>query len=376
VTRRIRCTFVAIVALAFLSAPSAAPPRSLTVSEAIALYAQGNFTSAIRDLSTNRLTVTAFTNAIDAWMAAGDSTTLPRRKVVGAAFALDAIWAATRGMWNDGHSNRDLWGKLVPSEPERVLVLNCYAQGLVVRWVTRQLPASGAPEALEQLLWLTAIGVAEDGHAWHLLEHDILPVARKRLPAEPRFRLADVLARTNSSLGSLRLTSTRRNDILRQESLPSSVTRRIPNAVREIAKLKDDPALVGEAEVRMGYLELRRKDWAKSLAHLDIARSTATEPTLLAATDYFAGWIHEQQQRSDEAIAAYRRAVKITPAMRNLATRLSAQLFLVNERTEAYEILDPALNARPAPLDLLVAVERADARFVPEWLQSIRKALQ
>jgi hypothetical protein len=51
-------------------------------------------------------------------------------------------------------------------------------------------------------------------------------------------------------------------------------------------------------------------------------------------------------------------------------------LYLRNERTEAYAVLDQALNARPAPVDLLVMVERADARFVPDWLASIRKALQ
>jgi hypothetical protein len=62
--------------------------------------------------------------------------------------------------------------------------------------------------------------------------------------------------------------------------------------------------------------------------------------------------------------------------MRNLATRLSALLFLRNERADAYAILDAALNARPAPLDLLVALERADGRFVSEWLASIRRDLQ
>jgi hypothetical protein len=112
------------------------------------------------------------------------------------------------------------------------------------------------------------------------------------------------------------------------------------------------------------------------LMHFDAARSKSTEPTIRAAADYFAGWVFEQLDRADDAIARYRRALAITPTMRNLATRLAALLYLGNERTEAYSVLDLALNARPAPLDLMVVMERADARFVPEWLTSIREALK
>jgi hypothetical protein len=62
--------------------------------------------------------------------------------------------------------------------------------------------------------------------------------------------------------------------------------------------------------------------------------------------------------------------------MRNLAVRLSALLFLAHQRAEAFAVLDPAINARPVEQDLLVTLERADARFVPDWFASIRKALQ
>jgi len=134
--------------------------------------------------------------------------------------------------------------------------------------------------------------------------------------------------------------------------------------------------LSGEVELRIGYLELRRKQWRQAVARLDAARLKAAEPTLRAIADYFAGWAYEQQNQPDEAIVAYRRAHAITPLMRNLTTRLSALLFLRGERTEAYALLDPAVNARPAPTDLLFVFERADARFLPEWLAVIRKAIQ
>jgi hypothetical protein len=54
---------------------------------------------------------------------------------------------------------------------------------------------------------------------------------------------------------------------------------------------------------------------------------------------------------------------------------LSALLFLRDDRSEAYAILDRALNTRPTPVDLLVTLDRGDGRFVEEWLATVRQAL-
>jgi tetratricopeptide (TPR) repeat protein len=190
-------------------------------------------------------------------------------------------------------------------------------------------------------------------------------------------RLADVLSRTNSDLGPLRIDSAAaRIGALRDDEQLGGTEGRITKAITAFQPLLGDPALAGEAALRIGYLELRRGKWREAVARLDAARLTSTEPTLKAIADYFAGWAYEQQKQPDEAIVAYRRAHAITPLMRNLTTRLSALLYLRGDRTEAYALLDPAINARPAPTDLLFVLERADARFVPEWLATIRKAIQ
>lgn len=359
----------------FVVAPQ---PGPLTVQIAVARYASGDFAAAVRDLDTRDLKVAPFTRALDEWIATGDPASEPRRRRIAAAFALDEVWGATRGVLWAIQVNRDPWNNTNADTPDRALLTSSLSQPHVARWAVQQLSAAGTPDATERALWLTAVGIAEDGHAWHRLQSEILPLARKRLPDEPRLRLTEVLARTNIELGSLRdgPGRYRTSNVLRLERLPPSVTGRIPQAIRSFEPLLGDAALSGEIELRIGYLELRRGKWLEALAHFDAARGKATEPTLRAAADYFAGWVHEQQGLEDDAIAAYRRALLITPTMRDLATRLSALLYLHNEREAAYAVLDPALNARPAPVDLLVAVERADARFVPDWLLVIRRALQ
>jgi len=355
------------------SSPQAPASPRLSVTAAVARYAGGDFDAAVRDLGTAGLTATAFTRSLDDWIAGGDAAAQPRRRLVAAAFALDANWAATRTVQNHHLSNWDAWGRVTPHDPDRWTFVDHKSQQLVPLWAVRQLPASGALEPVERTLWLTAIGIAEDGHAWNRLEQEILPRARKRLAGEPRVRLAEVLARTNRDLGTLRESALGRNDVLRVERRSTSG---IAGAIRAFEPLVADAALAGEVALRIGYLELRRNRWPDALARFDAARALPGDPTLVAATDYFAGFVHEQLDQPSEAIAAYRRALAITPLMRNLATRLSALLFLRNERTEAYAVLDPALNARPAPVDLLVAIERADARFVPDWLAELRRALR
>jgi hypothetical protein len=49
---------------------------------------------------------------------------------------------------------------------------------------------------------------------------------------------------------------------------------------------------------------------------------------------------------------------------------------MTEARAEAYVILDRGLNADPAPLDLLLVLERGDARFVPVYLHDLREALR
>ena len=344
---------------------------------AVYLYGRGEFDNAVERLNTRGLFVRQFTRALDAWIAEGGPSLATRRRRVAAAFALDAAWHVTRHPFNTTSTNRDPWGHVVPSDIEKWSLISSWSQPIVAQWIVEQLPAAAAPDDVDRTIGLAAVGFAQDGHAWNRLEHAILPRVRRVLGDDARFRLADVLSRTNSELGPLRLdSSASRIGALRDDQQLGGTEGRIAKAITAFQPLLADPALAGEAALRIGYLEMRRRQWRDALARFEAARLASSEPTLKAIADYFAGWVQEQQEQPDEAIIAYRRAHAITPLMRNLTTRLSALLFLRGERTEAYALLDPAINAQPAPTDLLFVFERADARFVPESLVAIRKVLQ
>ena len=355
-----------VAAVVGLSGLTPRPTPQLSIAAAVEFYQAGEWRRALDALDT-RTSGAQFTAALSGWISSADAASESRRRFVAAAFALDAVWAATRASVRT----------FVFPPNEAVPLRSKQSLGVVAAWAVRQMPAAGAVTSAERVLWLAAIGVAEDAEAWRALHTDVLPLARRRLPDEPRVRLATVLASANVDLGSLRrywienLNPTK----LREERLPSSVTRRIPGAIRSFEVLLTDASLAGEVELRVGYLELRRRSWSEAVKRFEAARTKTADSLLQATAHYLEGWVHEQRGDPDRAIAAYRQALSVTPTMRNLATRLSALLFLRDERTEAYAILDRAVNARPVPIDLLESLECGDSRFVAEWLATVRQGL-
>lgn len=369
-----RLTTGLVVAVLSLSTAVPRAQEALTVQAAVEAYQAGQWRRALEGLDSWEGTAAQLTKELEAWIRAASGTSERQRDVVAAAFALDAVWTATR------HGASTRWQLPLGSTPGggTSALRSHSSQGFLATWAVRQLPAAGAVTATERALWLAAIGIAEDATDWHGMLTDILPLARRRLPDDSRVRLAAVVAQTSSDVRSLRFRNgyTHNFSVLREEGLLSRMTKPIPAAIKALETLFTDASLTGEVELRIGYLELRRRNWPAALTRFDAARARTADPVLLATADYFAGWVHEQLDQPDEAIAAYRRAIAITPTMRNLATRLSALLFLHDERTEAYAVLDRALNARPVTLDLLVSFERGDGRFVDEWLSTVRQGLK
>jgi Flp pilus assembly protein TadD len=136
------------------------------------------------------------------------------------------------------------------------------------------------------------------------------------------------------------------------------------------------PALASEAQLRAAYADIRRRRWRDAIVRIDRLRPQLDEPFLLAVAEYLRGWASEQLDRRDDAIAGYRRALELAPGMRNPTTLLAGQLYLANQREQAYRLLEQ-LYAQPSdPIDLIDHFERGDARLVPEYFRRLREALK
>lgn len=330
---------------------------------------------AIRD--TQRVTAGAFTSALDDLV--GQRGEFRDQGVAVLAFALDNTWRVTRTKVNRLQSSLDPWKRTSLDAPGRAPLTSYIAQGIVAEWVASRIETAQPPEA-RLLVCLAAVGLAEDGHAWHRLERNILPACRRSVGDNPRFQMAGALAASNISLGPLRRDPgvLSRNDVLRNEQLDSAVLDRIPAAIASFDALLPQASLTGEVHLRAGYLELRRRAWPAALNRLNRALATPlTEPLEVASANYLAGWVLEQQNAPLPALEAYGRADLAVPGLRNLSVRRAALMFVhTDQREQAFALLRSALAPVDDVTDLIVTLERGDAHRVPGWLAGLRSFIR
>jgi tetratricopeptide (TPR) repeat protein len=347
-----------------------------TIAAALDQYQAGDHAAAISSVNKVKLTVGALTTEATAWVKAVPAES-PRRSMIAAAFALDLAWTATRVVNRDSPATIDPSG--ARGDFSDISISQQSTPLPIVTWASTLMPVSGPVSVAERAWWLASVEMLEDVAASRAIEAHLVR-ARRRIPDEPRWRLAEAIARARPKLGNWR----RRDDPwligtqhLRAERTPAGAD--ITAAAREFALLAGDtsqPALAAEAETYLGWLELKRKKWADAIPHFTRARQLATEPFILATADYLAGFVHEQMEQPNEAIAAYRRAHAIAPDVRNVATRLAALLYLANQREEAYRIVEASEKRDSGAEDLLALFLRADARFLAGHIGTMRAALR
>ena len=381
-----RLAFLLLIAFTF----GIAPPRSASQDQlqlAFDRYAGGDYAAGLANID-SQLTIGAVRTAAERWMAAGDDSTRARRRRVAAAVMLEAVWAATRHrevLWDFEWTT--IWTR--SWEPR---LADVRAVLPIVAWGCDVISHAQRPHPADSIWFLASVGALQDVRAhsalseyrgqpgpqpaWDpLVRRDLaeghLVHARSSSPGEPRWKLAGLLAEAEREVGFLanhQRPGVLRNGVWRPQALPRIQER--------LATLADDPQVSGEVRLRIAYAEIHRRRWREALVEIDRARSSLTEPFLIAVAEYLHGWASEQLDQQAEAIAAYRRTLEIAPGMRNAITLLAAQLYSANQRTEAYQLLE-AMYASPShPRDLIVQFERGDARLVPAYFTRLREALR
>lgn len=367
------------------------------VADVLDRYDRGEYDAGIASLNLDTLTVGALRTESERWIAAADTAGRARRRLTAAAFAVDALRIATTNADNAPSVEGDWHLGLRPWDA--LSVRSVGARLPVVAWACGLVSGLDTTDPAERWWWLASVGILEDARAWdalvggsklvsnppldpamsRILQEGHLAHARRRFPDEPRWDLAEIVARSRRAVGPsnrpLDLMGLRRADVLRDERHERSEA--IAGVRREFERLaREHPPLAGEAELHAGYLELVARRWRDALTHLERARPLVDEPFLLATLDYFRGWAHERLDEAAEAVASYERAHALAPNVRNLSILLAAQLYLANDRTRAFEVLDSALTASSAPDDLRAMFERGDARLVPDYVARMREGLR
>lgn len=373
-----RVSFLAVAMAACLAtslqvAPGRAQVADPPVADALDRYEAGDFAAAVQMLADGRMRAGSFLPQCDAWIAASQPAEHVRRQIVAAAFAIDLVWTTTQNPSVTGFRRLDYDQAPVKSDPALSPLFFPTAIGAVVPWAIGQMPDAGSSAAVDTAWWPAAVGLLQQGAYWTKV-HQNLARAQARAPG-PRWRLIQAIALAYATVPPPR-PEARRDDVLFEEPAGARALKHALEAIAVFDALQDDPALAAEADLRAGYLQMRRRQWAEAVRRFERTRARTTDPFLIATASYFEGWVHEHEHRAADAVAAYRRAHVIVPAMRTVSTLLAAQLYLTDARAEAYPMLESALNADPPPVDLLLVLERGDARLVPQYLAALREALR
>lgn len=220
----------------------------------------------------------------------------------------------------------------------------------------------GPPLPAERWWHLGAIALLEREHATEALSFEA-DSAHARFPSEDRYVLARALAQEELTWPQIRDGRA----LLVDPALYIAISDRYREAsARESVK--------SEAELRMGFLELRRGHPDVALSHLALV-GTPVDPALRYWLGLFRGEALEQSGRGAAAIASYQGAFKEAPYAQSATFALAAALENAHRAPEAAVLTSRTLTERPAPFDPWSIYTFPDIRFWPRATQELRAAV-
>jgi tetratricopeptide (TPR) repeat protein len=258
-------------------------------------------------------------------------------------------------------------------------VLRWQAPPLILEWGCAQLRTHEKPAALERWWQLAALAVAQRSEDPQFLIGDVnigrgpewgeivntqdeikhLEHVMERFPNEGRFQLAYGIAH--------------------ERDFPR-------DAMKIYRGLERDPDVGGEAMMRLGALQVRRRsnvaqiappqahagNAAAALQVLEKVDTLTRDPHVVYLAHYFTGQAHAADGRLDAAERAFRRASAAMPTTQSASLALAALVFNDGRRTEGQYLIRAMLDADPPVRDPWRTFVHADDRFWPRLIARLR----
>ena len=341
---RVAALVVAVVACVTTRRTAAQAP---VVSDLLDRYLRGDYDGVVAGLGSLRdfaPVLDGLRNDGPQWIESGGAATRQRRELTAATVALEA---ARLGEWNEWKTSGIVPGAFSWRTPP-----------LLIEWGCARFRVDASPRPVERIWQLAALAVAEraedpdfllaspDGHLRHVWP---------RFPKEPRFRLAEALA-------------------LEWQTFPNPTS---PDAaVRALEALQHDEDVGPEATLRLGFLQLRMGDQDRAIGLFDRVATQTRDPWVIYLAHFFTGQAFEHKTRPADAERAFRAALAIAPHAPSASVALGTLLFVNDRRTEATEMVDTMLTARPRPADPWREYGDADDRFWPALIAAVRAEIR
>ena len=324
-----------VAAQAPTSTPERSRVRTPSTRDVLDRYLKGDYEGALQGQPA--LPRFVFSDA-DRWVTSGGATQSDRRTMAAALFALEYSGLRPALLPAMMTWARDLLARQPPraAEAEWLRAAIALAQGLN-RWVflvdgVARPPGRGKPAA--------PVGQ--------------IRFARLRYPDDPYFQMAEAISversvsRPNENQSAPAQSTTGWDNISAQLATgPGADTAdrgaALDRAAGLLERLVDHKTLGPEAHLRLGFVRLRQGQFDAALGHFDRAGLTDVKPVRYLG-HFLSGWTLNRNGRTDEAIAAYRSALRVAPHAQSASTLLVAVLLQANRLAEAESAADEFLS--------------------------------
>ena len=323
-------------------APAPNPSALRTLPDLIATYGRGAYdtvTVNLRQISDPVKLITDFDRGGNPW------PELPRRE---AAFALELAEA----------------GFYSPQQPARDA-----AADLLRRFAFLVRDPLG-PDAFERN-WLLGAVTMVQGTIRPAASQPIVDIALARFPDEPRFKLAKAIVTDQ------RWPFT---GIVGADNQQTRVTAGVDHTNAVIALYEAAaayPETRAEALLRLGWFLHRVRRGDDGLARMQrVEVSEAADRGLLYLRELLTGQILIEQNKPEPAIAAFRRAIAIVPAVQSARVALMNALLVSGDRAGADALAGELQTTTPAAIDPWWMYWQADYRRYPLMLNQLREMIR
>lgn len=245
----------------------------------------------------------------------------------------------------------------------------------IMEWGCEQI-RSGQPTPFERT-WLLAADTLIQGAGDNDLGEPHARHSQQRFPDEPRFRLAEAVARREAKITAnrpgapTRLLAYGTLDVRRDLSKV-----RLAGTIARLTALRDDPVVGPEARLRLGILYFHLGRLAESLSELQAASRASADPFATYLAYLLSGQVLEFQQEHANAISAYRSAVAIFPQAASGLSALASLLFLTDDRDGAADLYARMVATHPPAVDPWREFGFGSYRFWSGYIEWLRREVR
>jgi tetratricopeptide (TPR) repeat protein len=372
-------------------------PAILSFRQVLESYSEGEFENSLavlRQLGTAQMLYAGLRKDAQAWIDEGAAHDRDFRQRVSAVVALEAAHLAFGDTTARSFGQREDVGR-------RIIELGCqWVRSRTARtefdhvWMLASIALIHSVQNIDQTASFDDFKAREflDNPSRNVMRVYAVPMrmqrldaehrehAKDRVPDEPRFRLADVLAhgtarRMPNRPGTTAYFMARGygDEADSAHALEPTAKRFVQEAVAAFAPLVTMAPIAEESRLRRAILLFHIGDFQQSLRDLEVAfKSDDTAVAYLA--HLYAGLGLDQLNRREQAIAQFRAALVIVPNARSAAFAEAADLFLSGDRQGAARLVNTTLAVPPVS-DPWRTFSLADYRFWPGYLQRLRATL-